>query len=100
MYDARAVRRGQGECRLLGHVERVIDLHSAAFQGRTQGFAIDVLSGDKMGAPLRTNFMNRQQIGMIQRCSGARLIMKREMHLFLVFEIGWCSIVDDVVYEI
>jgi hypothetical protein len=34
MHDARAVRRGQGECRLLGHVERFVDFHPAASQRR------------------------------------------------------------------
>ncbi len=66
MNDAGGVRVGEGGCNLFDDMKRFVDFQRAGGDFLSQRFAIDELSGNESVAVNFTDFMNRQDVWMIE----------------------------------
>ncbi len=89
MHDSFLVRRRQSCRDLHPQIHRLAYRQSACLEPLGQAFAFEQLGDQKMGAVLRADIMNCEEIGMVQSSQNLRLLLEAAQPLFLSAEFGW-----------
>lgn len=76
MNDAECVRRGQGFGRLDGHIDELAGWERAAVDQLAERFSFDQLGDDVGLAVALPDVVDGHDIGMTERCEGARFLFE------------------------
>src|SRR2546428_5123437 len=86
MDDSGLMRRGQRRCDLRGETEQFTHRHWRLNHALSQGFALDEFRGDELMRIYLADLVNGQDVGMVQRGSGASFLLKSPHALSIASE--------------
>ena len=86
MDDSGLMRRGQRRRDLRGETEQFTHRHWRLNHALSQGFALDEFRGDELMRIYLADLVNGQDVGMVQRGSGASFLLKSPHALSIASE--------------
>ena len=99
MNDACFMRGAEGVSRLDSDVEHLAQLHARALHALAQSFAIDELGGDKVDASIFTDFVNGEDVWMIESRSGFGFLYEAAHTLLILCDIRRQNLQSDGAFK-
>ena len=89
MDDPRLVGGGERRNDLFGNAENFAEIHRRTRHALSQRFAFDEFGGDEVRSVRRADFINRENVRVVEGRGGARFLLEKPEPIRVVCKVRW-----------